>query len=72
MSNDDEKHRIVKVKNLMPMLVVCACGAKFTGHQALDLHKLHKNVQARNLEGPLERRNVFDQDDKDEDQEDMW
>lgn len=58
--DEHTKHYIVKQEQFLPTLIVCACGAKFVGVQALALHELHINVQTS------ERRNVFDQNDKDE------
>lgn len=61
-------HYAVAVENLAPTKIVCACNAVFTGDKAVAEMKAHMSVQAAivELEQELERRNVFDQKDRDE------
>lgn len=63
-----QKHYAVAVWNATPTKIKCSCGAIFQGHDAINQQQEHMNVQdlMTGLEQELERRNVFDQNDNDE------
>lgn len=63
-----EQHYAAIVESLPPTKIVCACGAEFTGKNLMMEMEAHVDMQNAivELEQTLERRNVFDQNDKDE------
>ena len=67
---DRGKHFAVKAENLAPARIVCKCGPEFVGSDAFVLMKAHMDAQDAmeklEKEMKLERRNVFDRDDTDE------
>ena len=57
-----QQHYAETVLGLPPTKIICACGTFFVGSNCMLLMEAHVDVQdaIEELEGQLERRNVFD------------
>ena len=65
---EPQEHYVATVESLPPTKITCACGATFTGKNLMVEMEAHVDMQDAivELEQTLERRNVFDKNDKDE------